>query len=121
MPLLNPFLDALRILFLGDVMEGDLNAHLPYTITCGGEPMNKSGLLPSEASLVPIHRARWSGRLGWPGPKFDQEPASRARDSRDLLRLRSTSPNDGTTGRERLLAAGELTSVGRAERAAEFR
>ncbi|VDO81311.1 unnamed protein product [Heligmosomoides polygyrus] len=37
-----------------------------HTMTCGGLPMNRSALYPSQTSLVPIHRPQRDGRLAWP-------------------------------------------------------
>ncbi|VDO66668.1 unnamed protein product [Heligmosomoides polygyrus] len=45
--------------------------------------MNKSALYPSQTSLVPIHRPRRDGRLGWPGREIrTKNLVSGARDSR---------------------------------------
>ncbi|VDO18437.1 unnamed protein product [Heligmosomoides polygyrus] len=52
-----------------------------HTMTCGGQPMNKSALYPSQTSLVPPGREVRTSNL-----------VSGARDSRRLLRLRSTRP-----------------------------
>ncbi|VDP30850.1 unnamed protein product [Heligmosomoides polygyrus] len=54
-----------------------------HAMTCGGQPMNKSALYPSQTSLVPIHRPRRDGRLGWPGQETrTRNMVSGARDSR---------------------------------------
>lgn len=40
----------------------------PFAISCGGQPMDKAMLYPSQTSLLPIHRPReMDGLLGWAG------------------------------------------------------
>ncbi|VDO91981.1 unnamed protein product [Heligmosomoides polygyrus] len=52
-------------------------------------------LYPSQTSLVPIHRPRRDGRFGWPGREIrTRNLISGAGDSRRLLRLRSTRPQE---------------------------
>lgn len=78
--------------------EGNLNSHLAYTVTCGGQPnqpMTKLVVYPFQASLVPVNDPRWiKGLIGLSG---ESEPGGwywvRYRYSRHLLGLRSMRPS----------------------------